>query len=80
MSDKKENDYKKLLKHLDCMPEHFLMLGNSIKSDILPVLEIGGFAAHIPYHVTWSHEKYEYQLEYDNFMELKSIDEILKYL
>ncbi|AZA50427.1 HAD family hydrolase [Chryseobacterium carnipullorum] len=80
MSDKKENDYQKLLKHLDCRPEHFLMLGNSIKSDILPVLEIGGFAAHIPYHVTWSHEQHESNLEHENFMELKSIDEVLKYL
>jgi putative hydrolase of the HAD superfamily len=80
MSDKKENDYKKLLKHLDCQPEHFLMLGNSIKSDVLPVLEIGGFAAHIPYHVTWSHEQHEHHLEHENFMELKSIDEVLKYL
>lgn len=80
MSDKKENDYRKLLKHLDCQPEHFLMLGNSIKSDILPVLEIGGFAAHIPYHVTWSHEQHEHHLEHDRFMELKSIDEVLKYL
>lgn len=80
MSDKKESDYQKLLKHLDCKPEHFLMLGNSIKSDVLPVLEIGGFAAHIPYHVTWSHEQHEHHLEHSHFMELKSIDEILKYL
>ncbi|CEJ71719.1 Pyrophosphatase PpaX [Chryseobacterium oranimense G311] len=80
MSDKKESDYQKLLKHLDCKPEHFLMLGNSIKSDVLPVLEIGGFAAHIPYHVTWSHEQHEHHLEHNNFMELKSIDEILRYL
>ncbi|WP_265130861.1 HAD family hydrolase [Chryseobacterium oranimense] len=80
MSDKKESDYQKLLKHLDCKPEHFLMLGNSIKSDVLPVLEIGGFAAHIPYHVTWSHEQHEHHLEHSNFMELKSIDEILRYL
>lgn len=80
MSDKKESDYQKLLKHLDCKSEHFLMLGNSIKSDVLPVLEIGGFAAHIPYHVTWSHEQHEHHLEHDNFMELKSIDEVLKYL
>jgi putative hydrolase of the HAD superfamily len=69
-----------LLKHLDCKPENFLMLGNSIKSDVLPVLEIGGFAAHIPYHVTWSHEQYDINLDHQNFMELKSIDEILKYL
>ena len=80
MSDKKEHDYKKLLKHLDSKPEHFLMLGNSIKSDILPVLEIGGYAAHIPYHVTWSHEQHDVNLEHPNFMELKSIDEILKHL
>lgn len=80
MSDKKESDYQKLLKHLDCKPENFLMLGNSIKSDILPVLEIGGFAAHIPYHVTWSHEQHDHHFEYDRFLELKSIKEVLNYL
>lgn len=80
MSDKKESDYQKLLKHLDCRPEHFLMLGNSIKSDILPVLEIGGFAAHIPYHVTWNHEQHDLQIEHPNFMELKNIKGILDFL
>jgi putative hydrolase of the HAD superfamily len=80
MSDKKESDYQKLLKHLDCKPEQFLMLGNSIKSDILPVLKIGSFAAHIPYHVTWTHEQHENHLEHKNFLELRSIDEVLKYL
>ncbi len=80
MSDKKENDYQKLLKHLDCKPENFLMLGNSIKSDILPVLEIGGFAAHIPYHVTWSHEQHDLNIEHSNFMELEKLNDILDYL
>lgn len=80
MSDKKNSDYQKLLKHLDCEPSNFLMLGNSLKSDILPVLEIGGFAAHIPYHVTWTHEQHDHNLKHDNFRELKSIDEVLKYL
>lgn len=80
MSDKKGSDYQKLLKHLDCEPSNFLMLGNAIKSDILPVLEIGGFAAHIPYHVTWTHEQHDHQLKHDNFIELKSIDEIIKFL
>lgn len=80
MSDKKESDYRKLLKHLDCQPENFLMLGNSIKSDILPVLEIGGSAAHIPYHITWAHEQHENTLEHEHFMELKSINEVLKHL
>ena len=56
------------------------MLGNSIKSDILPVLEIGGFAAHIPYHVTWNHEQHDLQIEHPNFMELKNIKGILDFL
>ncbi|MGV7105041.1 HAD family hydrolase [Flavobacterium sp. U410] len=80
MSDKKVSDYQKLLKHLDCKPENFLMLGNSIKSDILPVLELGGYGGHIPYHTTWLHERHEHQLQHNNFVELKSIDSILNYL
>ncbi|TGN28023.1 HAD family hydrolase [Empedobacter tilapiae] len=80
MSDKQISDYQKLLQHLDCNPENLLMLGNSIKSDILPILELGGYAGHIPYHVTWTHEQHEHQLKHDNFLELKSIDEILNYL
>ncbi|WP_261512031.1 HAD family hydrolase [Chryseobacterium paludis] len=80
MSDKQNTDYTKLLKHLDCKPENFMMLGNSIKSDILPVLEIGGFAAHIPFHTTWAHEQHEHQLKHERFIELESIDEVLKYL
>jgi putative hydrolase of the HAD superfamily len=80
MSEKKERDYQKLFKHLECKPENLLMLGNSIKSDIIPVLELGGNAAHIPYHVTWTHEQQETNLKHDNFIQLKSIDEILNYL
>lgn len=80
MSEKKVADYQKLLKHLDCKPENFLMLGNSIKSDIIPVLELGANAAHIPYHVTWTHEQLEHNLKHDSFIELKTINEITNYL
>ncbi|MHC5201723.1 HAD family hydrolase [Myroides sp. LJL119] len=80
MSDKKVSDYQKLLKQLDCKPENFLMLGNSIKSDILPVLELGGYAAHIPYHLTWTYEQHQSNLKHQNFIELESIDNILHYL
>lgn len=59
MSEKKEADYQKLIKHLDIEPHEFLMIGNSLKSDILPVLNMGGSAIHIPYHITWEHEKIE---------------------
>ncbi|MES2456307.1 MAG: HAD family hydrolase [Bacteroidota bacterium] len=80
MSDKRVCDYNKLLKHLDCKPENFLMVGNSIKSDILPVLEIGGFAAHVPYHITWQHEQQDHKVNHNHFVGLKSINEVLAYL
>ena len=80
MSDKQVSDYQKLLKHLDCKPENFLMLGNSIKSDILPVLELGGYGGHIPYHTTWIHEQHQHHLKHDHFLELKSIASIVNYL
>ena len=56
MSDKKESDYCKLLKHLDIEPAQFMMVGNSLRSDIIPVLEIGGYAVYVPFHTTWEHE------------------------
>jgi putative hydrolase of the HAD superfamily len=80
MSDKKESDYLKLIRHLDCRPDEFLMIGNSLKSDVLPVLAIGGHAAHVPYHTTWAHEKIEHTIEHPNFYELGSIADITSYL
>ncbi|RZK56900.1 MAG: HAD family hydrolase [Pedobacter sp.] len=80
MSDKQEKDYLKLLKHLDCKPEDFLMIGNSLKSDVLPVLEIGGNAVHVPYHTTWAHEVVENNVAHENFYTITSIDEILNIL
>ncbi len=59
MSDKQEADYQKLLKNLGILPEEFLMVGNSLKSDIFPVLAIGGKAVYVPYHTTWQHETIE---------------------
>lgn len=80
MSDKTEQDYRNLLKHLDCNAENFLMIGNSLKSDILPVLEIGSYAAHIPYHVTWTHEQVAQPLDHPHFCTLHTISEVLCYL
>ena len=57
MSDKKEKEYLKLVKHLDIIPAQLLMIGNSLKSDVLPLLEIGANAIHIPFHTTWMHEE-----------------------
>ena len=80
MSDKKTNDYKKLLKHLDCSPEHFLMVGNSVKSDIIPVLELGAKAVHVPFHTTWSHEEVKESLENLEYLEVENISEIIALL
>lgn len=80
MSDKKEADYQKLLDTVGCPPQHFLMLGNSIKSDILPVLELGGYAAHVPYHITWQYEKHEGSVTHPRFIQLKYIKEIVGWL
>ncbi|MEP7141634.1 MAG: HAD family hydrolase [Ferruginibacter sp.] len=80
MSDKQESDYRKLIKHLDIQPAEFLMIGNSLKSDILPVLSIGGHATHIPYHTTWEYEQVEHNVEHTNFRHVHHIIEILPWL
>lgn len=56
VSEKHPGTYLRILQRHNVAPEQFLMVGNSVKSDILPVLEIGGAAVHIPYRFTWSHE------------------------
>ena len=56
VSDKKSINYSRVLKHLEIEPKSFLMVGNSLKSDILPLINIGAQAVHIPFHTTWAHE------------------------
>ena len=80
MSDKKESDYLKLIRHLDIRPEEFLMIGNSLKSDILPVLNIGGKAIHVPFHTTWVHEMVDSNIEHPDFKECASLKEVLPVL
>ena len=80
MSNKEKKDYLKLLERLNCAPQNFLMIGNSMKSDILPVLELGGYAIHIPYHTTWAHEQVTQKTVHKNFIQAKNMKEILNYL
>jgi putative hydrolase of the HAD superfamily len=56
VTDKTPQSYAALLARHHIEPERFLMIGNSLRSDILPVLEIGGQAVHVPYAITWAHE------------------------
>ena len=80
MSDKKEKDYEDLLKRLEIKADEFFMIGNSLKSDVLPVLNIGGHAVHIPFHTTWEHEKISHKVEHPNFKALDKITEVLPIL
>lgn len=81
MSEKKVPDYQKLIGHLDIYPSELLMIGNSLKSDVLPLIELGASAIHIPFHTTWAHEEVsEKQALNKDFKTLSSIDEILEFL
>ena len=80
MSDKQKTDYEKMLKRLEVEPSEFLMIGNSLKSDVLPVLEIGGHACHIPFHTTWLHEQIDHTIEHENFREAATITQLLPLL
>ncbi len=80
MSEKKEADFRKLIRHLDVAPAEFAMIGNSLKSDVMPVLQLGGHAYHIPYHVTWDLEKVDHHIEHENFRQVERINQLLEYL
>lgn len=80
MSEKKEPDFEKLIRHLDIKPSELMMIGNSIKSDILPVLNLGGHGIHIPYHITWAHEHAETPFVHPHFRQVERITEVLAFL
>ena len=80
LSDKKEENYRNLLEHLEIGVGEFLMVGNSLKSDVIPILNIGARAVHVPFHTTWAHEEVPLEEQSNNHLTLGNITEILKYL
>jgi putative hydrolase of the HAD superfamily len=80
MSEKDDANYLKLIRHLDIKPEELMMVGNSLKSDILPVLNVGGYATHVPYHITWAHEQIEDDIDNEKFRTVIYITDILDIL
>ena len=81
MSEKKVPDYQKLIKHLDIEPCELLMIGNSLKSDVLPLMEIGASAIHVPFHTTWAHEEVSQQdAANSDYKTVQSIKDILPIL
>lgn len=80
LSDKKETNYQHLLDHLAVDVKEFLMIGNSLKSDVLPLLAIGAQAVHIPFHTTWQHEEVSIKENDHNYLTINKLSSILDYL
>ncbi|MCU1497964.1 MAG: haloacid dehalogenase [Acidimicrobiales bacterium] len=60
VAEKDPATYRRVIASMGVEPASFCMVGNSVRSDVLPVLEVGAHAVHIPYHVTWAHEHVEH--------------------
>lgn len=76
VSSKQIGDYEKLLKKYDLKPQEVIMIGNSPKSDILPILQLGGSGIFIPYLTIWEHEKVEEDIVSDRYITISSFREV----
>jgi len=81
VSEKDEATYRRLLARYSAAPETFVMIGNSLKSDILPVARLGFRSVHVPYHANWVHEQIAAEeLTGLEFHQVGSVREVLDYL
>lgn len=79
VSEKDPQTYRSLLERYQLAPHEIVMIGNSLRSDILPMREIGVAAVHIPYHTTWVHEQVQSgETDDKDYLELAQISEVLK--
>lgn len=75
VSNKTVETYQRILRRHHLSPDEFLMVGNALKSDILPVIQLGGWAVYIPFALTWAHEmKIEEEIKSERFIEIERID------
>ena len=80
MSEKNIRGYKTLMARLGVMPQEFIMVGNSLKSDIMPVVKLGAKAVWIPYALTWQHENLNTGKLSHGFIKVDKIEDLLKIL
>ena len=81
VSEKDEPTYRRLFARLGATPDNFVMVGNSLKSDILPVAKLGFPAVHVPYHANWIHEYVPAeQLAGVKFKAIERLREVLDYV
>lgn len=76
LSEKSPEQYRKVLDRAGIDPAGFAMVGNSLRSDVLPVMDIGGHGIHIPYGILWGHEKVDEVPAGPTFHRLDSIAEL----
>ena len=77
VAEKDAASYRRVLARAGVDPATFVMVGNSLRSDVLPVLDIGGRAVHIPYQLTWAHEQVvDHDTEGRRYTELRDIREL----
>lgn len=79
VADKTKDEYRKLCTRFNADMGQMMMIGNSFKSDIEPVLQLGGFAAHIPFHVMWQYEVTE-EHDHEHLFRLKHFGELTNIL
>jgi putative hydrolase of the HAD superfamily len=77
VAERDQVTYQRLLDRYGVSPDEFLMVGNSLRSDVLPVLDIGGKGVHVPYEITWEHEQVEDDLAGDVVV-LESLNSLLE--
>jgi putative hydrolase of the HAD superfamily len=76
--EKDPDTYARILRQLDTKPERFCMVGNSVRSDILPVLGLGGHAVHIPYPLLWEHEHVDHDEDLEELASIRDLPAALR--
>ena len=80
VSEKDEQTYLEILEKNNISPKDFLMVGNSLKSDVLPVRKIGGTGVYIPHKLTWKYEEVDSTFDLERVVELKTISALKVWL
>jgi putative hydrolase of the HAD superfamily len=73
VSDKKPATYEKICRRYGGRVTHTLMAGNSIKSDVLPMIHAGGFGAYVPFEITWDHEHEDVPKDTPRYFEVEDL-------
>jgi putative hydrolase of the HAD superfamily len=76
VSDKKPHTYEKICKRYGATVEQTLMAGNSIKSDVLPMIEAGGVGVYVPFEILWAHEHEEVPENTARFYQVKDLSDL----